>query len=301
MPLRILVVEDHAPFRRLTCTALRRQAEFEIVEAVDGLEAIRKAEDLQPDLILLDINLPGMHGFEVAKRILPLVPQARVLFLSQEGSPDIVQEALSLGALGYVQKLSAATDLLPAVEAVLAGRRFVSRNLAFADPIDLPVARRHEILFCSDDAAIVGVFARYVSAALSAGDAAIVLATPSHRSQLLRELRARGVDVDGAVGRGTCLSFDAGVAPDPIRFVEAIDSARAAAGAGKAHPRVAFCGERAGRLWAAGRTSEAVQLERRCGELAPDVDILCVYPVPYPTDDETLRSVCAEHTTVSTC
>ena len=88
--------------------------------------------------------------------------------------------------------------------------------------------------------------------------------------------------------------------PDPARFLEAIDSARAAAvEAGKAHPRVAFCGERAGRLWAAGRTAEAIQLEEFCGELAPDVDILCAYPVPYTTDDQALARVCAEHTAVS--
>ena len=66
MPLRILVVEDHARFRQLICAALQQRAEFETIEAADGLEAIQKVEDLQPDLILLDINMPKMHGFEVA-------------------------------------------------------------------------------------------------------------------------------------------------------------------------------------------------------------------------------------------
>jgi len=75
----------------------------------------------------------------------------------------------------------------------------------------------------------------------------------------------------------------------------------AAAKAGTAHPRVAFCGERAGRLWAAGRTAEAVQLEQLCCELAHDVDILCAYPVPYTNDDQALTRICAEHTAVSAC
>ena len=66
----------------------------------------------------------------------------------------------------------------------------------------------------------------------------------------------------------------------------------------KAHPRVAFAGN-VGRLWAAGRTAEAVQLEQLCGELAHDVDILCAYPVPYTTDDQALTRICAEHTAVS--
>jgi hypothetical protein len=108
------------------------------------------------------------------------------------------------------------------------------------------------------------------------------------------------VDIDGAIERGTYRSFDADVAPDPARLLEAIDGARAAAAtAGKAHPRVAFCGERAGRLWAAGRTAEAVQLEQLCSELPPDVDILCAYPLPYTQDDQALTRVCAEHTAVA--
>ena len=300
MPVRILVVEDHARFRHLICSALQRRAEFQTFEAADGVEALQKAEELQPDLILLDISMPRMHGFEVARRIRRLAPRARVLFLSQESESDIVRKALGLGAHGYVQKTSAATDLLPAVDAVLAGRRFLSRSVAFSERADAPARRRHEILFCPDDAAIVDAFTRYVAAALDAADAAIVLVTEAHRTHLLQELRTQGVDIDGAIERGTCQFFDADIAPDPFQFLQAINGVRAAATrAGKTPARVAFGGERAGRLWAAGRTSEAVQLEQLCGELAHDVDILCVYPVPYTTDDQALTRICAEHTAVS--
>jgi CheY-like chemotaxis protein len=302
MPLRILVVEDHAPFRRFICAALQRRAEFQTIEAADGLEAVRKAEELQPDLILLDINLPKMHGFEAAKQIRGLAPDARLLFMSQESSSDIVREALGLGAHGYIQKISAPTDLLSAIDAVLAGQRFVSRSLAFTEPADAPAPRRHEILFCSDDAAIIDGFTRFIAAALHAADAAIALVTESHRTGLLQELRTHGVDIDGAIERGTYVSFDADVAPDSVRFLEAINGVRqAAAKAGKAHPRVAFGGERAGRLWAAGRTAEAVQLEHLCSELAQDVDILCLYPVPYTKDNRALTRICARHTAVSAC
>jgi DNA-binding NarL/FixJ family response regulator len=300
MPLRILVVEDHAPFRRFICTELQRRAEFQTIEAADGLEALQKAEELQPDLILLDINLPKLHGFEVAKQIRRLAPHAPLLFLSQESSSDIVRKAFSLGARGYIEKLSAGTDLLPGIDAVLDGQRFVSSSVAFTEPTDAPASRRHEILFCSDDAAVVDGFARFIAAALNAADAAIALVTESHRRDLLRELRRQGVDIDGAIERDTYLSFDADVAPDAVRFLVAINRAReAAAKAGKAHPRVAFCGERAGRLWAAGRTAEAIQLERLCSALAQDVDILCAYPVPYTGDDQMLTRICAEHTAVS--
>jgi DNA-binding NarL/FixJ family response regulator len=302
MPLRILVVEDHAPLRRLLCTALQGQSEFQTIEAADGLEAVQKAEELQPALVLLDINLPKLHGFEVAKQIRSLAPHARVLFVSQESSLDIVRKALSLGADGYIQKLSAGTDLLPAIDAVLAGRRFVSRSLAFPDTVDAPAPHRHEILFCSNDEAIVDGLTRFIAAALNAANAAVALVTESHRTRFLQELRTQGVDIDGAIGRGTYLSFDADVAPDPVRFFKAIDGVReAAAKAGNAHPRIALCGERAGRLWAAGRTAEAIQLEQLCSELAHDVDMLCAYPVPYAKDDQALARLCAEHTAVSAC
>jgi DNA-binding response OmpR family regulator len=300
MPLTLLVVEDHAQFRHLICAELQRRAEFEIFEAADGLEALQKVQELQPDLILLDINLPKLHGFEVARQIRSLAPRARLLFMSQESSADIVRKALSLGAHGYIQKMSAGTDLLFAIDAVLDGQRFVSRSVALTEPTGPPAPRRHEILFCADDAAVVDGFTRYVAAALKAADAAIVLVTESHRPHLLQALRTQGVDIDGAIERGTYRSFDADVAPDPARFLEAIDGVRAAAAkAGKAYPRVAFCGERAGRLWAAGRTAEAVQLEQLCSELAHDVDILCAYPVPYTNDDQALTRICAEHTAVS--
>jgi DNA-binding NarL/FixJ family response regulator len=300
MPLRILVAEDHARFRQLICATLGQRPDFQTIEAADGLEAVQKAEELQPDLILLDINMPKMHGFDVARRVRGLAPGARLLFLSQESSSDIVRTALGLGAHGYVQKVSAGSDLLAAIDAVLAGQRFLSRSLAFTEPAAAAAPCRHEMLFCPDDAAIVDAFARYIGAALDAGDAAIMLATESHRAHLLPALRTQGVDIDGAIERGTCLAFDADVAPDPFRLLEAINGVRAAATrAGKAHPRVAFGGERAGRLWAAGRTAEAVQLEQLCGELAHDVDILCVYPVPFTTDDHALTRICAEHTAVS--
>jgi len=301
MALTILVVEDHAPFRRLVCAALQRRPGFQTIEAADGLEAVQMAETLQPDLILLDLNLPTIHGFKAAEQIRRLAPRARLLFMSQESSPDIVRKALSF-AHGYIHKVSAATDLLPGIDAALAGQRFVSRSLAFTEPGDAPAPRRHEILFCSDDAAIIDGFTRFIAVALHGADAAIALVTESHRTRLLQALRTQGVAIDGAIERGTCLSFDADVAPDPVRFLEAINGVReAAAKAGKAHPRVAFCGERAGRLWAAGRTGEAVQLEQLCSELAHDVDILCAYPVPYTKDDQALTRICAEHTAVSAC
>jgi DNA-binding response OmpR family regulator len=300
MPLRILVVEDHAPFRRFICAELQQRTAFAIDEAEDGREAVRKAAELKPDLILLDVNLPHLHGFEVAKQVRHLTPDTRIVFMSQESSPEIVRKALSLGAHGYIQKMSAATDLPDAIDAAIAGRRFVSASVAFGDPAGVAVTRRHEILFCPDEAAVVDGFARYVSAALSTGGGAIVLVTAPHRALLRGQVRAQGVDIDGAIARRTCRFFDADLAPNPVELLDAIRDVRAAAArGGSARPRVALCGERAGRLWAAGRTADAAELERFCDELPADVDILCVYPVPYTEGDPMLSRICAEHTAVA--
>ena len=126
---RILVVEDFEGFRRLICSAWEQRADFQLSQASDGLEAVQKAQELQPDLILLDIGLPKLNGIEVARRVRKLATSARILFLTQEHSADVVQAAFSLGAQGYVHKTNVHGDLLPAIEAVLRGEQFVSVGL----------------------------------------------------------------------------------------------------------------------------------------------------------------------------
>jgi DNA-binding NarL/FixJ family response regulator len=106
------------------------QPELQIIgEACDGLEAVQKAVELQPGLIVLDIGLPSLNGIEAARRIRKLSPNSRILFLSQESSAEVVQEALRLGALGFVIKAHAGSQLLPAVEAVLRNEQFVDSTL----------------------------------------------------------------------------------------------------------------------------------------------------------------------------
>ena len=98
-------------------------------EAQDGLEAIRQAELLQPDLIVLDIGLPGLNGIEAARQISKVASVARIIFLTQESSPDVVKEAFTVGAQGYVIKAKAGAELLDAVDAVSHGRKFVSSGM----------------------------------------------------------------------------------------------------------------------------------------------------------------------------
>ncbi len=128
--IRVLIVDNYEPFLRLIRSTLATRENTEVVGAVsDGLEAVQKAEELKPDLILLDLGLPKLNGIEAARQIRKLVPESKIIFLSVESSPDVVKEALGLGALGYVAKRRLGSDLLVAVETVLEGRQFVSSGL----------------------------------------------------------------------------------------------------------------------------------------------------------------------------
>ena len=125
--VRVLVVEDFEPFREFVTSTLAGVRDLQVIaEASDGLAAVQKAVELQPGLILLDIGLPILNGFEAARQIRKLVPESKIIFFSQESSSDVLQEALSIGAWGHVVKTSAGTDLRAAVEAVMSGKRFVS-------------------------------------------------------------------------------------------------------------------------------------------------------------------------------
>jgi DNA-binding NarL/FixJ family response regulator len=156
--VRVLLVDDFEPWQRFAATTLRNQPELEIVGNVsDGLEAVQKAQELQPDLILLDIGLPTLNGIEAARRIGELSPKSKILFVSENRSWDIAEEALRSGGNGYVVKSNAESELLPAVAAVLQGKPFVSSEVTAEDlvgkfrvdmdrpmPVDLPEEEQYD-------------------------------------------------------------------------------------------------------------------------------------------------------------
>ena len=120
--LRVLVAEDYEPFRRFLSSKLNKIPDVQLIDEVsNGLEAVQKAGELKPDLVLLDIGLPKLNGIEAARRIRSLSPMSKIIFLSQESSDDVVQEALNTGAQGYVVKDDAGHELLPTVDAILKG------------------------------------------------------------------------------------------------------------------------------------------------------------------------------------
>lgn len=130
-PVRVLVVDDFEPWQRFVATTLEKQPELRVIGVEsDGLAAVRSAQELQPDLILLDIGLPSLNGIEAASRIREVSPASKIVFVSENRSVDVAEKALGTGALGYVVKTDAGSELIPAVKAVLGGKRFISTSLA---------------------------------------------------------------------------------------------------------------------------------------------------------------------------
>lgn len=128
--IRVLLEDDFAPWRRYVQSALRENPPLQLIgEASDGVEALQRVRELRPELILLDINLPMLNGIEAARQIRALSPTTKLLFVSENRLADIAEEALQAGGSGYVVKHHAAKELLPAIAAVLQGKRFVSADL----------------------------------------------------------------------------------------------------------------------------------------------------------------------------
>jgi DNA-binding NarL/FixJ family response regulator len=311
--IRILVVDDFEPWRSFVASTLQKRTDLRIVfEASDGLQAVHKAEQLQPELILLDIGLPSLNGIEAARRIRGLAPRSQIIFLSENYAPDIAQAALDLGARGYVVKTDAGSDLLRAIQSVVEGKRFVSMRLAgqvsyspngeqssadldqekvFAqlssEPDHIP---RHEVQLYPDDVAFLEGFTNFISAALEVGNAVIVVATEAHRVELLRRLRIEGVNIDAALKEGTYIPLDVQETlsrfmvdglPDPERFrtlASSLFRVGTKAAKGK-NPRLVACGECAPSLWLEGNAEAAIRLEALWDEVgkAYGVDILCGY------------------------
>jgi DNA-binding NarL/FixJ family response regulator len=336
--VRVLVVDDYKSFRQFVLSTLGQTPDMQIIgEASDGLEAVQKAEELQPDLIVLDIGLPKLNGIEAARRIRKLAPESKIIFLSLETSADVVQEALSLGALGYVVKAHAGSELLAAVEMVRQGRQFVSSGLSghsFNDatqaqvpdhlcrkealpslvPRSGKIDRSHAVEFYSDEASFLVGIARFIEAALNAGNAVIVVVTESHRNILFQRLQAHGWNIGAAIEQGrfipldvanTLSTFMVNDLPDPVRFRKvAGDLVAAAAKAAKGErPRVSACGECAPILWAQGKADAAVQLEHLWDEIARtcNMDILCGYVLnSFQREQEShiYERICSEHSAV---
>jgi DNA-binding NarL/FixJ family response regulator len=128
--LRILVADDHEVVRRGVCALLLSHSGWQVCgEAGNGREAVEKAKELRPDVIILDLHMPNLNGMEAARQILRHDPGQQILVLTITDSEQMVQELLRVGAKGYVLKSDAARDLIAAVEALQENRTFFNSDI----------------------------------------------------------------------------------------------------------------------------------------------------------------------------
>lgn len=134
-PIRLLIADDHAVLRAGLRMLLEVHRDMEVAgEAGDGLEVVQKARDLQPDIVLMDLTMPGPHSGEVIRQVLRACPKTRVLVLTMHDDPSYLASALAAGAAGYVVKKVADSELLTAIRAVHAGRTFVDLTQSLDTP-----------------------------------------------------------------------------------------------------------------------------------------------------------------------
>lgn len=295
-PIRVLLVDDYAPIRDYVRSALHRRPEFHVTaEASDGADAVRKAQQHQPGLILLDIGLPNINGIEAARRIREVSPLSRIILLTEMRSWSFAEEALHCGAGGYVVKSDMARELLPAIDAVLKGGKFVSSSLdtrALGDRPGLVRECRHEAGFFTDDHWLLDHAADFVSNTLKDGNSAIVLATEPHRNAILKRLVSSRHDLTNAIEQSRYIEVDADEAlvtfmvagqPDRQRFLNAFNTLldRAAHASRGSQGRIAIFGECVQLLCARGNFGAALEMEHFGNHLFEhyDLHLLCGYSI----------------------
>lgn len=198
---RVLIAEDHALFRAGLRALLNSEADLEIVgEVQDGKEAVRMATSLTPDLILMDLNMPGSHGLGAIGEIRKRVPDMRILVISMHKTDEYIQEALRNGASGYILKESGPDELLMAIRTVLAGKVYLSPDVServvsgllsgsprdssdATTPLDTLTAREREVLKLVAEGHGNKHIANYLNLS--------VKTVEKHRSSLMHKLNLR--------------------------------------------------------------------------------------------------------------
>lgn len=322
MALRVLAVDDFEPWRSFVSSALQQQLDLQtFVEASDGLEAVFKAETLRPDLILLDIGLPTLNGIEAASRIRDVSPNSKILFLSEESSPEVAEAALEAGGAGYVVKSDAGRELLTAVKALSEGKRYISAKLGgqivFATPDEdtCEGLDRHGLQVYSGDASLLEGFAKFIADGLNSGNAVVVLATEAHRNGLIQKLQTRGFNLDAIIKCGSYISIDVREAlssfmvndrPDPNQFEITVSNLVKAASKAPngAIRRVLACGECSPFLWTQGNSGAALRLEELWDAVSRQYGLktLCGYvsrSLQEQEDQQVFQAICSLHSMVT--
>jgi CheY-like chemotaxis protein len=282
---RIVVADDHDKTRAGIASLLA--SDFDVVATVaDGQAAVEAAGALYPDLVVLDISMPGLNGFEAGALIRDLPDPPRIVFATAYNDASIASAASALGASAVVRKREMLTELVPAVR----------RALLF-----------HAVCFYEDSPSLARTVARFIGEGLAASQAAVIVATASHGASVREHLTAMGVGPQGRIEQGELLMFDADEVlnrlmvdgrPDAKRFEHTINPIVDKA-AGTRKRLVRIYGEMVDVLWSSGREDAALSLEILWHQLIAGrkCSLLCGYSSGV-CQGEGFNSICDRHSHV---
>jgi CheY-like chemotaxis protein len=309
---RVVVADDHLQVLHAATSIL--SSEFEVVaSSPGGIAAVDAALRFRPDIVVLDIAMPEVDGFETAARIKAAGLEARIVFLSNHAGDDYVLAALSRGASAFVAKARMVSDLVPAVWHALSGRAFVP-SASILPRWPRPAGRRHDVLMYATDAFLIDAVMAYFDSALEAGHALVAFGSDAHLQAFDAQFRRRSIDPSALAATGrysarrATSALDAilrdGV-PDPTLYAAAMDPLldRALAVATSSPKHVSAFGEIAPILCARGDGCAMERLEQIAHEFIATrpVSLLCAYSTTLAGDgnrNDVLAGVCAAHSTI---
>jgi len=308
---RVLIADDHAQLLESASRLLSQ--DFHIVGAVsNGRQAVDVAQRMQPDVVVLDIAMPELDGFQTLRRLQTIGSRATVVFLSAYRTDEYIAAALRSGVRGYVLKTRMSSDLNTAVQHALAGRVFVPSLTALA----ASAARGgHAAHFHLDNRVVLDAVSRFVQASLRSGECVVVVGTEATRVSIAQQAQSRGMDLRAMEQRGQYGASDAaqglsevmcGDRPDEARLAEIVDSlerSRLESASGRPSRLILF-GEMAVPLCLAGNFDGALEIERVWNRLTAHLPIftICSYPIMCFQNEHAqqhLPRLYAEHRAVS--
>ena len=306
----MLLVDDHV--RILESVAKELAVDFEVVAMVtDGQQALAAADRLAPDLIVLDVAMPGLDGFQTLRQLKRNGTRAKIVMLTMYESDEYVAKAIDCEAHGYVLKTRIRQDLVCALKHAVADQFLMTQ----ISPLAAADRGGHAVLFYSHEPAFYDEAARYLATALARGDSIALTLTEPDRKGIGRRLSDEGWDLNELERQRRYLEFDSEEAlaqvmrrgsVDEDHLAEMIDSMERARLASSLGPqsRLTFCGAVAPLLCRDGKPELAIQVERAWDALTGTLPFLsvCAYPLEYLTANtppEFFAHICAEHSVVS--
>jgi DNA-binding NarL/FixJ family response regulator len=309
--LRIVVADDHKMLRESLRGMLGTQADMEVVaEADNGRTAITLTQDLQPDIVIMDVSMPGMNGLEATERLTEQCPSSRVVILTRHSEAAYVQPLLQGGASGLVLKQSTSDELLRAIRLVATGKTFIDSGLTRrlvarmkrrtesraaaskratredAEPWGGLLARAgprdHIVQLYQDQQFLIRAVSRFAASAIANGEGVILVPTAAHWEAFRPCLEADGVDTRAALERGQLTVHDAdaflprfmrGAMPEAPVFLALAAEVIAAARGGGRYPKVRWWGEMVNILWERGDVAGSMKLEDQFDRLAHEHEI----------------------------